>query len=145
MYCAWIIGNHPRPPLWKNCLPRSQCLEPEKLGTTAYTKSLRICILLVLFLWRTLIHYHCLFYCSNCPRLSPGELLQVDSSGSLLSVTRWYSRFMIYHLCTSPKMNHFSEEPWFLFTEERNLRTKNRASAVLIVTGVLSPPGPLSG
>ena len=144
--CAWIIGNHSCPPPWKNCLPRSQSLELGRLGTTAYTKSLRMCILLGLFLWRTLTNtLSLLSHCSNCPRLRPRKLLQVDSSGSLFSVTRWYSRFMMYYLCTSPEMSHFSKELWSLFTEEWNLRTKNWASAVLIVTGVLLSPGPLSG
>lgn len=105
-----------------------------------------MCILLGLFLWRTLTNtLSLLSHCSNCPRLRPRKLLQVDSSGSLFPVTRWYSRFMMYYLCTSPEMNHFSKEPWSLFTEEWSLRTKNWASAGLVVTGVLSPPGPLSG
>ena len=81
-----------------------------------------LCTLGVYFMLRIrTLHY--LFYCSNCSSLGYWEpfgcLLCLGRAWSLLTLS-WHDRELQVLwdvLCPSPRINHFSREPWFLLLE----------------------------
>lgn len=80
--------------------------------------------------WVIILCCHYLAWCSNCPRFGRWESFQTlsfifcDLSPSLFFeqfLIFWRircSRFMFYFSCSSPRISHLSEEPWFISTEQ---------------------------